>query len=421
MSILQQHANIIIQNTLQQVLPDTAVKRALSEQNFKNPKGKQIVISVGKAAWTMAKAASDYLGCAITSGIVLTKYEHSKGEIPNFTILEAGHPIVDENSIAGTQKILDMVSNLTADDTIIFLISGGGSALFEKPAGNLSLQDMQNVSQQLLACGADIVEINAIRKHISDVKGGRFAKICEPASIFTIALSDILGDHLDAIASGPAYPDSSTCDDVMKIIEKYNLSFSDEILKQLQMETPKQITNCTTIITGSVTQLCQFAAKEAEALGYTPLILSTMLDCEAKEAGRFLGSIAKTFQKGEGFYKTPCAVICGGETVVHLTGKGKGGRNQEIALSAAPYLDGIPQALIAAIGSDGTDGPTDAAGGMVDGLSMEKLKNANISVTDTLAQNNAYHALKQIDSLIFTGATGTNVNDLYFLLFCPTP
>ena len=146
-----------------------------------------------------------------------------------------------------------------------------------------------------------------------------------------------------------------------------------------------------------------------------------MLDCEAKEAGRFLGSIAKTFQKREGFCKTPCAVICGGETIVHLTGKGKGGRNQEIALSAAPYLDGIPQALIAAIGSDGTDGPTDAAGGMVDGLSMEKLRNANISVTDTLAQNNAYHALKQIDSLIFTGATGTNVNDLYFLLFCPTP
>ena len=419
MPTLQQDANTIIQHTLQQVLPDTAVIRALSQQNFKNPKGKQIVISIGKAAWTMAKAASDYLGSTITNGIVLTKYEHSKGEIPNFTILEAGHPVVDENSIIGTQKILDMITDLTAEDRVIFLVSGGGSALFEKPAGNLSLQDIQEVTKQLLACGAEITEINAVRKHLSAVKGGRFAKLCEPASIFTIALSDILGDHLDAIASGPAYPDSSTCDDVAKIIQKYHLSFSEQILKQLQMETPKEITNCQTVITGSVTQLCEFAAKEAQQLGYTPLILSTMLDCEAKEAGRFLGSIAKTFAKGDGFCKTPCAIICGGETIVNLTGKGKGGRNQEIALSAVPYLDGIQQALLVAIGSDGTDGPTDAAGGMVDGNTMQKLQNANISVSETLANNDAYTALQKVDCLIFTGATGTNVNDLYFLLFRP--
>lgn len=419
MSVLQQHANTIIQNTLQQVLPDTAVIRALSTQNFQNPKGKQIVIAIGKAAWTMAKATSDYLGSSITNGIVLTKYAHSNGEIPNFTILEAGHPVVDENSIIGTQKILDLVVDLTTNDTVIFLVSGGGSALFEKPAGDLSLQDIQEVTKQLLACGAEITEINAIRKHLSAVKGGRFAKLCEPASIFTIALSDILGDHLDAIASGPAYPDSSTCTDVTAIIQKYNLSFSDKILQQLQIETPKEITNCQTVITGSVTQLCQFAAKEAEKLGYTPFILSTMLDCEAKEAGRFLGSIAKTFAKGDGFCKTPCAIICGGETIVNLTGKGKGGRNQEIALSAAPYLDGIPQALLVAIGSDGTDGPTDAAGGMVDGATMEKLRNANISVIETLANNDAYTALQQVDSLLCTGPTGTNVNDLYFLLFRP--
>lgn len=419
MSILQQDANTIIQHTLQQVLPDTAVIRALSQQDFKNPKGKQIVISIGKAAWTMAKAASDYLGNTITAGIVLTKYEHSQGDIPKFTIFEAGHPVVDENSILGTQKILDMVTNLGAEDTVIFLVSGGGSALFEKPAGNLSLQDIQEVTKQLLSCGAEITEINAIRKHLSAVKGGRFAKLCAPAQLFTIALSDILGDHLDAIASGPAYPDQSTCADVAKIIQKYHLSFSDAVLQQLQIETPKEITNCQTVITGSVTQLCQFAAKEAQQLGYTPLVLSTMLDCEAKEAGRFLGSIAKTLAKGDGFCNTPCAIICGGETVVNLTGKGKGGRNQEIALSATPYLDGIKQALLVAIGSDGTDGPTDAAGGMVDGTTMQKLRNANISVDETLANNDAYTALKQVDSLIFTGATGTNVNDLYFLLFRP--
>lgn len=416
MNILHEHAQTIIDDTLKQVQPHAAVQRALEGRTFP---GKCIVIAIGKAAWTMAKAASDLLGNTIDHGVVLTKYDHSQGEIPGFIIAEGGHPLVDENSIAGTEKILAAVENLTEKDTVVFLISGGGSALFEKPAGSLTLADMQNVTNQLLACGAEITEINTIRKHLSAVKGGRFAKLCAPASIIAIALSDILGDYPDAIASGPATADTSTCADAMAVVEKYHLDFPPAVLKQLQEETPKEITNCEMQITGSVSQLCLFAAKTAEKLGYTPLPLSTMLDCEAREAGRFLGSIAKTLEKGEGPVKGPCAILCGGETVVHLTGKGKGGRNQELALAAAPYLEGMENALVAAVGSDGTDGPTDAAGGMVDGSTMTSLRKAGISVDAVLAENDAYHALKAVDSLIITGPTGTNVNDLYFLLFRP--
>lgn len=416
MNILREHAQTIIDDTLKQVQPHAAVQRALEGCTFP---GKCIVIAIGKAAWTMAKAASDLLGNTIDYGVVLTKYDHSQGEIPGFIIAEGGHPLVDENSIAGTEKILAAVENLTEKDTVVFLISGGGSALFEKPAGSLTLADMQNVTNQLLACGAEITEINTIRKHLSAVKGGRFAKLCAPASIIAIALSDILGDYPDAIASGPATADTSTCADAMAVVEKYHLDFPPAVLKQLQEETPKEITNCEMQITGSVSQLCLFAAKTAEKLGYTPLPLSTMLDCEAREAGRFLGSMAKTLEKGEGPVKGPCAILCGGETVVHLTGKGKGGRNQELALAAVPYLEGMENALVAAVGSDGTDGPTDAAGGMVDGSTMTSLRKAGISVDAVLAENDAYHALKAVDSLIITGTTGTNVNDLYFLLFRP--
>ena len=392
MNILREHAQTIIDDTLKQVQPHAAVQRALEGCTFP---GKCIVIAIGKAAWTMAKAASDLLGNTIDHGVVLTKYDHSQGEIPGFIIAEGGHPLVDENSIAGTEKILAAVENLTEKDTVVFLISGGGSALFEKPAGSLTLADMQNVTNQLLACGAEITEINTIRKHLSAVKGGRFAKLCAPASIIAIALSDILGDYPDAIASGPATADTSTCADAMAVVEKYHLDFPPAVLKQLQEETPKEITNCEMQITGSVSQLCLFAAKTAEKLGYTPLPLSTMLDCEAREAGRFLGSMAKTLEKGEG------------------------GRNQELALAAAPYLEGMENALVAAVGSDGTDGPTDAAGGMVDGSTMTSLRKAGISVDAVLAENDAYHALKAVDSLIITGPTGTNVNDLYFLLFRP--
>lgn len=408
-------ARKILLDAVHASLPDEAVKKAILGKSF-SFSGKVIVIAIGKAAWNMAKAAADNIPHPIDCGIVLTKYDHSQGEIPGFTIWEAGHPLPDENTIKGTNVILDAVSNLTEQDTVFFLVSGGGSALFEKPAGNLTLTDFLDITDQMLKCGADIVEMNTIRKHLSAVKGGRFAELCAPASVYCIALSDILGDRPDSIASGPACADSSTSAEALAIVEKYHLRLTDAMRAQLALETPKTLSNVTMEITGSVTQLCADAAKAAEALGYTPLILTNMLDCEAKEAGKFLSSIAKTIRKDGLPLKPPCAVICGGETIVRITGKGKGGRNQELALSAAEGISGMEGVVIAAIGSDGTDGPTDAAGGIADGNTKAVLAEKGISISSVLAENNSNYALAEADALLITGATGTNVNDLYLLL-----
>lgn len=415
MDQLLSDAKYIIHNAIRASLPDEAVKKAIRGKDFPF-EGKVIVISIGKAAWNMAKAAAENIPHAIDTGIVLTKYDHAQGEIPGFTILEAGHPLPDKNTISGTKKIMEAVSDLNEKDTVFFLVSGGGSALFESPAGRLTLADFLDITEQLLKCGADIVEMNTIRKHLSAVKGGRFAELCAPAKVFCIALSDILGDRPDSIASGPTCADASTSEEAFGVVEKYGLRLTEEMQTQLAKETPKSLSNVTIEITGSVTQLCEVAAKAAKTLGYTPMILTNMLDCEAREAGKFLASIAKTIQKDGLPLKTPCAIICGGETVVHITGKGKGGRNQELALSAAESISGMEDVVIAAVGSDGTDGPTDAAGGIVDGTTKAILKEKDISIPAILAENNSNYALAEADALIMTGPTGTNVNDLYFLL-----
>lgn len=413
MKTLKEDALQIINQSIESVLPQEAVKKALQNKSFS---GNIILIAIGKAAWTMAEAAYELCKDSIKHGVVVTKYHHAKGNIGNLKIIEAGHPLPDENSILAAETVLDAVKNLHKEDTVIFLISGGGSALFEKPLEGVSLEDMLQITEQLLHCGADIVEINTIRKHLSSVKGGRFADLCQPANIYSIVLSDVLGDHLDSIASGPAYADSTTSKDALAFIEKYGIAVSPAILQALHQETPKQISNCETVITGSVSQLCQAAANTAVSLGYQPMILTSQLDCEAREAGRFLASIAKNIQSNASPLKPPCAIICGGETIVHITGTGKGGRNQELALSAADYMDGLQNTVIAAIGSDGTDGPTDAAGAMVDGNTKQLLLHHDIKIGDILKENNSYEALKTIDHLIFTGSTGTNVNDLYFIL-----
>lgn len=408
-------AKQIIHHAIRASLPNEAVKKAICGKSFPF-EGKVIVISIGKAAWNMAKAAAENVPHPIDTGIVLTKYGHTQGEIPGFTILEAGHPLPDENTIHGTKKIIEAVSDLNEKDIVFFLVSGGGSALFESPAGDLTLEDFLDITDQLLKCGADIVEMNTIRKHLSAVKGGRFAELCAPAQVFCIALSDILGDRADSIASGPACADASTSEEAFAVVQKYGLHLTEEMKRQLAKETPKSLSNVTMEITGSVTQLCTDAAKAAEALGYTPLILTNMLDCEAKEAGKFLAAIAKTIQKDGLPLKAPCAIICGGETVVHITGKGKGGRNQELALSAAEGISGMEGVVVAAAGSDGTDGPTDAAGGIVDGKTKSILAEKGISIPAVLAENNSNFALAEADGLIITGPTGTNVNDLYLLL-----
>ena len=400
---LYDDAQAVIKVALSQVKPDAAVQRAL--QSFR-PGERTVLVSVGKAAWQMAAAAEKCLPGPLAGGIVITKYGHVKHPLPGIECYEAAHPVPDEQGFAATEKALRMVEQLNPQDTVLFLLSGGGSALFEAPL--IPGGELQEITSQLLACGADIVEINTIRKRLSRVKGGRFARACAPARVFSIVLSDVLGDPLDMIASGPAAPDTSTCAQAVAIAKKYQLKLSPEARALLEQETPKQLDNVTTCITGSVRQLCTAAADACRTLGYEPLLLTDQLCCEAREAGSFLGAVARTHAaQGK---KT--AFIAGGETVVHLTGTGLGGRNQELALAAAPLLAGLENCCVFSVGSDGTDGPTDAAGGYVDGTTDQELRDRGWDVFRTLSQNDAYHALKAVDGLIVTGPTGTNVNDV---------
>ena len=401
--LLRKHAEIIIQAAIAAVQPDAAVKRVLEDMEFP---GRVVLVAAGKAAWQMAKAAYDCLGDRIEKGVVVTKYGHVKGPIANFDCREAGHPVPDENSFSATQAALDLVSDLGEEDTVLFLLSGGGSALFEKPL--VPGEVLQDVTNQLLACGADIVQINTIRKRLSAVKGGRFALACAPARVFSIVLSDILGDPLDMIASGPAVPDTATKEQAIAIARKYNLKLTDQVWELLEKETPKELHNVTTHITGSVKQLCSAAATACRELGYEPIVLTDRLCCQAKEAGSFLASILQT-HAGSG---KNLAFLAGGETVVVLTGKGKGGRNQELALAAAPAIAELSGAAVFSIGSDGTDGPTDAAGGYVDYDTAGMLQTMGVDIYDVLHNNDVYHALQKTGGLIVTGPTGTNVNDV---------
>ena len=405
---LRQDANQIIRDSIQAAMPDSAVRRALERCSFGT--GRILLTAAGKGGWQMAKAAYDLLGDRIQDGVVVTKYGHVAGDIPGCTCYEAGHPVPDENSFRATQAAIDLVKDLAPEDTVLFLLSGGGSALFEKPL--IPAEELTDLTKQLLACGADIVEMNTVRKRLSAVKGGRYAELCAPARVFSVVLSDIIGDPLDMIASGPAYPDQSTCRQALDIVEKYGLKLSGQAMDLLRQETPKALNNVETHITGSVRELCAAAAKSAKALGYEPVVLTDCLTCEAREAGSFLASVARYHRDVD----HSVAFIAGGETVVHLTGDGKGGRNQELALSAAQGIAGLRDTAVFSVGSDGTDGPTDAAGGYVDSTTRDRLAEQGVEIFEVLQRNDAYHALQKVDGLVITGGTGTNVNDVSVVL-----
>lgn len=413
MNILKQDAMEAVRFAIESVLPEKTVIRVLEEScTSKNI----TVLSIGKAAWRMAKAAKEHLGSSVKKGMVITKYGHSMGPIEGMEIFEAGHPIPDNNSILATTKALEMVSKLSKQDLVLFLISGGGSSLFEKPADGVSLEDISAVTEQLLSCGANITEINTIRKRLSQVKGGKFAQTVQPASIFSIILSDVLGDRVDTVASGPAFPDPTSSREALEIVEKYSLDLKPEILNSILIETPKFLPGISWSLAGNVSSLCKAAANFLGRKGYRVIILTTFLSCEAKEAGSFIGSIAKEIRFYGRPLLPPCAVIFGGEPVVHLKGKGIGGRNQELALAAAPLIDGLRGTIVVSIGSDGTDGPTDAAGGMVDGGTASFLNGLGKKISDFLENNDSGTALDLCGGLIRTGPTGTNVNDLSMIL-----
>lgn len=401
--VLRRDAEAVVRSAIDAVRPDAAVRRALAQIALTED---LYLAAVGKAGWQMAAAAVRYLDRPLRRGIVLTKYGHVMGDIPGVICREAGHPVPDEGSFRGAREILEMTRGLKAEDMVLFLLSGGGSALFEEPL--IPPEELQDVTNQLLACGAGIVEMNTIRKRLSAVKGGRFARWCAPARVEAVILSDIVGDPLDMIASGPAAADPSTCAQAREIVRKYRLRLSPAALECLDRETPKTVENVHTQVIGSVRELCRAAAAKCEALGYRPQILTDRLGGEAREAGAMLARKAKELSTGTG----RTALIAGGETVVHLTGDGLGGRNQEIALAAAEELRGVRNAALISVGSDGTDGPTDAAGGYADGGTFDTLLRKGIHIADVLRNNDAYHALDAVDCLIRTGPTGTNVNDV---------
>lgn len=404
---LRAAANQVISEAIRSALPDEAVLRALTGKEL----GKRVhLVSIGKAAWQMAKAASNALGDRVLNGIVITKYDHVQGELPHIEMWEAGHPMPDANSYAATRRAMKLVQNLTEEDTVLFLVSGGGSALFESPL--IPTEEMENITSQLLSCGADIMEMNTIRKRLSSVKGGKFGAMCRPAKVFSIVLSDIIGDPLDMIASGPAVVDTSTTEQALEIVRKYGLKLSNAALEVLRQPMPTRLDHVETVVSGSVRQLCVSASETCRRIGIEPIVLTASLCCTARDAGSFLASIAQFHRNTD----HPVAFIVGGETVVRLTGKGKGGRNQEVALAAAEGIAGLTNAAVFSVGSDGTDGPTDAAGGYVDGDTCSALLAQGIRISDVLMENDAYHALEKTDGLIKTGPTGTNVNDLSVLL-----
>lgn len=400
---LRAKAEQIARSAIEAVSPDAAVERALKNVALE---GNVYLVAVGKAGWQMAAAAQKHLSVQIVRGIVVTKYDHVKGSLPKIQCFEAGHPVPDENSYRGTKAVLDMTASLTEHDTVLFLLSGGGSALFEQPL--VEPEKLQEITRIMLASGADIVEINTLRKRLSGVKGGRFALHCSPARVEAIILSDILGDPVDMIASGPAAADPVTAAQAQAVAAKYGVDTDPVVRELLKQETPKEVPNVHTQIIGSVRELCRAAGAAAEELGYEPILLTDHLDWEASDAGRWLAEqMLPHVGKGRRL-----AFLAGGETVVRLKGNGLGGRNQELALAAAEKLSGISGACIISVGSDGTDGPTDAAGGYVDGDTLSDLCSAGIDYDGALENNDAYHAFQAVDGLIITGPTGTNVNDV---------
>lgn len=417
--------------------------------NFK----KLIVVGFGKAAFSMAKALEDDLGVLIDTGIVITKYGHvieqqdsraaEHDEIMEtkfislkndrtirlplyYTIFEAGHPVPDENGLRGTDEIIKILKNVDKNTLVVCLISGGGSALLVAPYEGISLKDKQEITELLLKSGANINELNTVRKHISRVKGGRFAEIAYPAKIVSLIQSDVIGDRLDVIASGPTAPDNSTFHDAIEILKKYGLIDKApksvvEILykgsKGLIPETPKETSmffdNVENIIISSNRVAINAARQKAEELGLHAEIISSELTGEARDAGRWLANIARS-KLTNNSNRLKC-LISGGETTVTVKGNGLGGRNMELALSFAIEIDGIYGIKLLSAGTDGTDGPTDAAGAIVDGETVRKAKAIGINPEEYLKNNDSYNFFKKIDEIFITGPTGVNVMDIQII------
>lgn len=390
--------------------------------------GEVRVVGMGKASAVMAKPLTQLLGDRISGGIIIVKHGH-RYPLSGIRVVEAGHPVPDEAGLLGTKEIIQLLTNTKPEDLVFCLISGGGSALSPAPAGGLSLGDKRNVTRRLLDCGATIHEINSVRKHLSRIKGGRLARLAQPATLISLILSDVIGDDLDTIASGPTVPDPSTYYDCLRILTRYNLGevIPQPALRHLEAgargeipETPKArdpaFRNTQNVVVGSNALAVKAAREKAAALGYNSLILSSFVEGETREVARVHAAIAKEILRTGNPVPRPACIISGGETTVTVRGGGKGGRNQEFALAAALQIENLHQVLVLSGGTDGTDGPTDAAGAMADGETVDRGRSRGLDAEEHLARNDSYNFFQPLEDLLMTGPTLTNVMDLRLVM-----
>ncbi|ACS90656.1 glycerate kinase type-2 family protein [Thermococcus sibiricus] len=419
----------LMEETIKSADPYEAIKRALKvednrliikEREFPI-KGKIYVLAFGKAACSMAQAVEEILDDKIAEGIAVTKYGYSL-PLKKIKVIEAGHPIPDESSMKGAHLGVELAKKVGENDILLVLISGGGSALFMLPEDGISLEDKMKTNELLLKSGAKIYEINTVRKHISKVKGGKLAKLVK-GTLISLVLSDVVGDPLEAIASGPTVKDPTTFQDAYRLLKLYNVweKLPQSVKRHIELgiegereETLKEdLPNVHNFLIASNSLACEAAKRKAEELGLNAYILTTTLEGEAREVAIAFGSIIEEIYHRERPFKRPCVLIAGGETTVTIEGEpGLGGPNQEFALSIARKIAGLKGVAVLAMDTDGTDGPTDAAGGLVDSYTLETLKKRDIDVEEFLKAHNAYEALKEVNALLLTGPTRTNVNSI---------
>ncbi|MCG2754992.1 MAG: glycerate kinase [Desulfobacteraceae bacterium] len=435
---MRKDAEEIFYSGLRAVDPGLAVKRYCRRENnhifiadlrYDLSEYKNIfVIGAGKATAPMAAEIENLLGNRITKGIINVKYGHTS-KLGRIKLIEAGHPVPDKNGQKGAGDIVDLANNAGKDDLVICLISGGGSALLPLPFPGLTLKDKRDTIKILLSCGASIHEINALRKHISMIKGGRLAQAAYPASLVSLILSDVVGDNLDVIASGPTVPDSSSFDDCIKIIDKYSIrkKLPKPVVRHIKdgisgrvPETPKTgdpaFDKTHNLIIGSNIEAISAAKKKSKSLGYNTIILSSMIEGDTTHVAHVHSAIAREIIKTGNPISSPACILSGGETTVTIKGKGLGGRNQEFALAAAMDIAGAENVVILSGGTDGTDGPTDAAGAIADTNTLSRATAMGLNPVHFLANNDSYHFFQKLGDLLITGPTNTNVMDLRIVL-----
>ncbi len=440
---LRKDAAAIFQAGLIAVDPITAIKRHITYRNHKVTVQGQTydlskyagvyVVGAGKASAAMAQAIEEIIGDdKLKAGLVNTKYGHAIPPPSLIRVTEAGHPVPDEAGVRGTKEIIRLLNQTTQDDLVLCLLSGGGSALLPCPAEGLTLADKQQVTKRLLECGATIHEINAVRKHLSQIKGGRLAGLAYPSTLISLILSDVIGDDLDTIASGPTVPDSTTFSHCLRILEKYNIKskIPRAALRLLQKgargeieETPKsddpvfrRKKRTQNVIIGSNILAVRAAKQKADELGYHTLILSSFIEGETKDVAKVHAALAKEILKSGNPLPRPACLISGGETTVTIRGHGLGGRNQEFGLAAAIEIAGMKNVVMLSGGTDGTDGPTDAAGAIADGTTVQRARDVGLNAERSLQENDSYHFFQPLGDLLMTGPTRTNVMDLRLVL-----